>query len=282
MSDTDRLRRLFDVERVEAYSFRAPNPEEMSWGRVFGGQVVGQALRAAMLTVPEAYAAHSLHAYFIRGGQPGVPIRVEVDPLRDGRSFATRHTVAMQEDEVIFSMSCSFHKQEEGPEYQLPASADVPDPEDVAFDGDWMPGGRRRRRGPFGRGVESVEVGPTEPDERGVYASTRRAWLRALDGLGDDPVVHQCAIAFMSDMGAAMGARIPSLMTRSMGGASLDHSVWFHRAARADEWLLFDLQAVSNHNARGLTRGTLHTRDGVLVASIAQEALLRPTQRIPG
>lgn len=277
MDDRIGLLDLFELERLDADIFLAPNPETFSWGRVFGGQVVAQALRAAAHTVDADHAPHSLHSYFIRGGAPGVPIRLEVDRTRDGRSFTTRRVTALQEGNTIFCLQCSLHRREDGPEYQLPIAEDVPDPLDGSVTG-WA-----RSHGSFGSALEVRELGPSEPDERGVYTSTRRSWVRVSEPLVDDPVLHQCVIAFLSDMGAAMGARVPHLMDHaSWGGASLDHSLWFHRHARADQWLLFDLHAVSNAGARGFTRGTMHTRDGVLVASIVQEALLRPTGRIPG
>lgn len=267
------LLRLFDLEPAGEDRFIAPNPGEFSWGRVFGGQVVGQALRAAAHTVDADRACHSLHSYFIRGGRPGVPIQIEVDRIRDGRSFTTRRAVALQDDEAIFCLEASFHIREDGTEYQLPRAPGVPGPD----------GGSLHPHMGFSSGMDVRELGSSAPDERGVYASTRRSWMRVSERLPDDSVLHQCAIAFMSDMGASMGARVPHLTDpQSWGGASLDHSLWFHRPARADEWLLMDLHAVSNSGARGFTRGMMHTQDGVLAVSIVQEALLRPTGKVFG
>lgn len=267
-----RLLSFFDLERVSDDVFVAPNPGDFSFGRVFGGQVVGQALRAALHTVDSSRRPHSLHAYFIRPGRSGVPIRLEVDRTRDGRSFTTRYVVARQHGEAIYNMACSFHIDEEGNEYQLPPN-DAPNPEELVVpEGMWGMG--------FGGALEMHELPPSEPDERGVYTSTRRCWMRVGERLDDDPGLHACVIAFMSDMGASMGARVPAIMPFPMGGASLDHALWYLRPCRADEWLLMDLHAVSNSGARGLTRGTIHTRHGVLAAAIAQEALLRPTGRM--
>jgi acyl-CoA thioesterase-2 len=263
---------ILDLERVGADEFVAPNPGEFSWGRVFGGQVVAQALRAAQLTVDSDHSAHSVHAYFVRGGAPGTPIGLDVHHVRDGRSFTTRNVTATQDGQEIFIMSCSFHKSEEGAEYQLPPS-DVPPPE----------AGSAHPHGGFSQSLEVRELGPSEPDDRGIYASTRRLWVRVSERMPDDPALHQCAIAFISDLGTSMGARVPRMISfEHWGGASLDHAVWFHRPARADEWLLFDLHAVSNFGARGLARGTMHTADGDLAVSVVQEALLRPTGRTPG
>jgi acyl-CoA thioesterase-2 len=193
---------------------------------------------------------------------------MRVDRIRDGRSFTTRNVLAIQGDETIFSMSASFHHQEEGEEYQLPMADDVPDPEETpppAF----MPR-------PMG-GMDFREVGPTPMAPDGTYRSTRRVWMRATDELPDDPDVHASVIAFLSDMGVVMAARPPhhGQDWRNMMGASLDHALWFHRRIRADEWLLYDLHSLSTSNARGLVRGTMHTRDGVLGVSVTQEALIR-------
>jgi acyl-CoA thioesterase-2 len=268
----DRLLALLDLEQTAADRFRTGNPDP-GWGnRVFGGQVAAQAIRAAVATVDPDRYPHSLHAYFIRPGRPGVPIDLEVERTRDGRSFTTRRVLARQSDEVIFEMSTSFHVTEPGVDYQMPLRADVPAPDEVS-DGvsfiprearDWLP-------------VELREVGVDGPDERGWYASTRRVWMRVKRALSDDALLHACVLTFLSDMGAVMGARAPldeQPLSRLMG-ASLDHAVWFHRPIRADEWFLYDLHAVSNAGARGLTRGTMHAIDGVLGVSVAQEALLR-------
>ena len=246
--------------------------DEWPGARVFGGLVAGQALWAAKTTVRPDHLPHSLHAYFMRPGRPGVPIDYQVERARDGRSFTTRTVRADQEGEEIFVLTASFHRSEDGYRYQLPIAPDAGDPSA------WPAvSGFRRLRSM--RHIDVRELGPTPRQADGTYRSTRRVWLRATGEIPDDPAVHACVITFMSDMGVVMAARVPRAdggsWERTMG-ASLDHAVWFHRPARADQWLLYDLQAVANYGARGLVRGTMHTRDGDLVVSVAQEALIRP------
>jgi acyl-CoA thioesterase-2 len=268
----DRLLGLFELEEIGVDSFRAPNPVRGPWTRVFGGQVAGQAVRAAQLTVPEDRRIHSLHAYFIRPGRPGEPIDMLVERPRDGRSFTSRRVKAVQTDEVIFDMIASFHRDEQGPEYQMPIAEDVLAPEDAPEPQGMF--GRMRSLMPF----DMRELGPTEPVD-GIYRSTRRAWFKTAGSLPDDEAIHTCVLAFASDMGVVSAARVPvageAEWERFMG-ASLDHAVWFQRPIRADEWILFDLRTVSSYGARGLAAGTMHTRDGMLGVSVAQEALIRP------
>ncbi len=268
----DRLLGLFELEEIGEDSFRAPNPTRGPWTRVFGGQVAAQAVRAAQLTVPPERGIHSLHAYFLRPGKPGEPIDMLVERPRDGGSFTSRRVKAVQSAEVIFDMIASFHRQEVGPQYQMPIADDVPDPDDAPEPQGMF--GRVRSLMPF----DMRELGPSEPVD-GVYRSTRRAWFRTAGELPDDPAVHTCVLAFASDMGVVSAARVPvageAEWERFMG-ASLDHAVWFHRAIRADDWILFDLRTVSSYGARGLAAGTMHARSGVLGVSIAQEALIRP------
>lgn len=277
MSDIDepaepqRLLSILELERLDRDLFRAYNPAHRPQGRVFGGQVASQALRAASATVEAEHRPHSLHGYFLRPGQPGIPIILSVDRIRDGRSFTTRRVVAQQQGEAIFSLSASFHCDEEGGQYQVPRADDVPEP-DAATGRLDNPFRRFGAMSPF----EVRELGPTPPDERGLYRSTRRVWVRTRHPLPDDPDLHACVITYMSDMGVVFAARIPVGAPWEGGmAASLDHSVWFHRPVRADGWLLMDLRPVSNSGARGLVQGTIHTHDGVLAASIAQEALVR-------
>lgn len=275
----DRLLSLFELERVERDVFRAPNPQRGPWRRVFGGQVAAQALRAAQLTVdPDPpnrrpiqaeRAIHSLHAYFLRPGQVGEPIELTVERPRDGRSFSTRYVAAVQGDEVIFDMIASFHAREPGPDFQAPIAGDIEPPEEVPPE--QVPGGRMRSTMPF----EMRSLGPQPP---GPYSSTRRVWFKTTGEMPDDAALHACVLTFASDMGAVSAARYPVSQEgedRFMS-ASLDHAVWFHRPIRADRWVLTDLRAISNHGARGLAMGTMHTQDGVLGLSIAQEALVRP------
>jgi acyl-CoA thioesterase-2 len=270
----DRLLGLFDLADKGDDVFVAPNPARGPWPRVFGGQVAAQAVRAAQLTVPSERAIHSLHAYFIRPGRPGDDIEMHVERPRDGRSFTSRRVKAVQSDEVIFDMIASFHVSEEGPEYAIPIADDIPSPEDAPEPEGML--GRMRSVMPF----DMRELGPTEPVD-GIYRSTRRAWFKTAGDLPDDPALHACVLAFASDMGVVSAARVPvageAEWERFMG-ASLDHAVWFHRPIRADEWILFDLRTVSSYGARGLAAGTMHSRDGVLGVSVAQEALIRPVR----
>lgn len=267
-----RLLALLRLEVVDTDRYRVENPNVGYGDRVFGGQVAAQALRAATSTVEVAHHVHSLHAYFLRPGRPGVPIDYEVERTRDGRSFTTRRVLARQGTEVIFETSVSFHTVEDGNDYQLPRAQDVPDADAAPDRFIFIPEEAR----PY-LPMELKELGPSEPDDQGFYASTRRAWIRIKGRLSDDPVEHQCVLTYLSDMGAVFGAMPPSgdRPWERIMGASLDHAMWFHRPMRADEWFLYDLHALSNAGARGVTRGTMHTEAGMLGVSIVQEALLR-------
>lgn len=269
----DHLLFLLDLERIDRDIFRGANPDTggARQGRVFGGQVASQALMAATRTVEAEHRVNSLHAYFLRPGRPGVPITYAIDRIRDGSSFTTRRVVAIQEGEAIFNLDASFHREEPGLEFELPAPLDhVPPPEDVA----------RSRQGGAGhrRAIDAREF--TEPRPRPT--STRSMWMRTDGPLPDDPVVHACVLVFMSDSGPVGAARRPLLPNAAEGpdhrmmSASLDHTMWFHRPVRADQWLLYDLEAVAASNARGLARGTIYTGDGHTVATVTQEVLLRP------
>jgi acyl-CoA thioesterase-2 len=233
---------------------------------VFGGQVAAQAVMAAQLTVEVDHGIHSFHAYFLRAGDPSVPIVYDVDRIRDGRSFSTRRVRAIQHGEAIFNLSASFHQVEEGPDHQSGIALDVPPPEEVA-PAEW-------RRGLVD--VRELPATTAAANERALVH--RRMWFRVPEELPDDPAIHVAAIAYTSDHGPTGTLRLAhadrytrdQLMT-----ASLDHCVWFHRPARADEWLLLDLEARSTAGARGLAQGTIHTAEGLLVASVAQEGMLR-------
>ena len=267
----DRLLKLLDLEPLGDDVFSAPTPSDGP-GRLFGGQVASQTLRAATLTVEDGRPPHSLHAYFIRPGVPGPPLRLEVERTRDGRSFTTRHVTAIQNGERIFNLTASFHAPEEGDDWQLPAPTGVPGPDDVHGE---SPLTRFDSMSPF-------VMRPVAATAEGDWFQFHPMWIRTVATLPDDPVLHACVLAFMSDMGVVGSARAPtSTLPKMFMGASLDHAVWFHRPVRADEWLLFSVEPTSNSGARGLARGTFHTADGALVASIAQEALLRSTGRPP-
>jgi acyl-CoA thioesterase II len=234
------------------------------WGRVYGGQVVAQALRAAASTVEGPYRCHSLHAYFIRGGDADEPIRYEVDRLRNGRSFTTRQVVARQSGGAILNLSCSFQVDEDEADIQVGGL-----PDDVAPP---KPGGASDSWGPL-LDRQWLDAG----------AGSSRGWLRVVGPLDEDPLVHQCALAYASD-DAPMEAAItlhPGWKGRDEEDfrrfmtASLDHAVWFHRPVRGDEWHLYDLVSEGIRGGRGMAHGRVLTTEGVHVASIAQEVLIR-------
>lgn len=276
----DRLIGLLDLERIEQDIFRGVSPAEAPV-RVFGGQVAGQSLVAAGRTVPEQRHVHSLHAYFIRPGDPGVPIVYEVDRTRDGRSFTTRRVVAVQRGKAIFSLSASFQIEEDGIDHAEPMP-DVPAPESLPTYGEQLTGGVLDRLGgtypPRPIDVRYVTGPPWQRRDNGSREARSQVWMRADGVLGDDKLLHVCMAAFASDL-----TLLDSVLVRhgvywgldKVSGASLDHAMWFHRPFRADEWLLYDCSSPSASGARGLTTGRFFARDGRLVATVVQEGLLR-------
>jgi acyl-CoA thioesterase-2 len=252
---------------------------------VFGGQVIAQALIAAQRTV-EGRTLHSLHVYFILGGDPREPILFEVERIRDGRSFTTRRVVARQRGEAIFALSASFQVEEEGLEHQYPMP-DVPDPEGLpdpvqlaALAGE---AAQQRVKGFFDH-IRPIELRPLDlrryqPAQAGQKRDPRQSiWIRIAGRLPDDPAIHRAALAYLSDMtllDTVLVAHGYSISSGRFQVASLDHAIWLHRPFRADEWLLYVQDSPSACGARGLTRGLLYTRAGALVASVAQEGLLR-------
>jgi len=276
----DRLVRLLDLERIEENIFRGVSPMTDRM-RVFGGQVAGQALVAAGRTVPAERHVHSLHAYFIRAGDPEVPIVYDVDRIRDGRSFTTRRVVAIQHGQAIFSLSASFQKQETGIDH-ADAMPDVPDPETLpTFPERVAP--YVDRFGPWGRLPRPIDIRyVTDPPwvsrDRGPSAAVNQVWMRADGRLPDDPLLHVCVLAYASDM-----TLLDSVLARhgvawgldKVLGVSLDHAMWFHRPFRADEWVLYDCASPSASGARGLATGRFFSRDGRLIAYVVQEGLLR-------
>lgn len=274
----DQLVHLLDLEPIEVNIFRGIQPEEERQ-RVFGGQVAGQALMAAGRTVTTGQV-HSLHSYFLRPGDPKVPILYEVDRIRDGRSFATRRVVAIQHGEAIFNMSASFHVDELGPVHQLPMP-EVPDPETLPTLIERLKEWKDALNSWYDRphpidqryiGVISWAAGGRDPDPR------QRLWLRADGKLPDDPLLHACVAAYASDLSLYDTIIKPHEISwegASFMGASLDHCMWFHQDFRADEWLLFDTDSPIATGARGLARGFFFDRPGRLVVSVAQEGLVR-------
>jgi acyl-CoA thioesterase II len=280
----DALVELLDLEELEVDIFRGRSPQE-NRQRVFGGQVAGQALVAAGRTVASG-VVHSLHAYFLRPGDPSTPILYQVDRIRDGRTFTTRRVVAIQHGHAIFHLSASFQPVEPGPEHHLPMP-EAPPPESlptfaerIAPILDRLPDELRRwvmRDRPIE--VRSVEfMDPFHPAPR---PPRQLVWVRADGRLPDPLLLHQCVLAYLSDLTLLDTAALPHAIAWNDPHyvmASLDHAMWFHRPFRADEWLLYAQESPSAHGARGFTMGHLFARDGTLVVSVAQEGLIRPAR----
>jgi acyl-CoA thioesterase-2 len=277
----DELLSILDLEPLEHNLYRGLSPQ-VGWQRVFGGQVIGQALVAANRTV-EGRAAHSLHAYFLRAGDPAVPIIYEVDRIRDGGSFSTRRVVAIQHGHAIFSMAASFHKEEAGLEHQL-AMPDVPPPEDLPSEAELKEKLIERVPAPvkaYWQAERPIEIRPVDLSRyfsRDKHGPSQLVWIKATGTLGDNPALHQCVLAYASDftlLDTALIAHGRFVFDPNLMLASLDHAVWFHEPFRADEWLLYSQDSPSSGASRAFCRGTLFTRKGRLVASTAQEGLVR-------
>ncbi len=285
----DELVTMLDLEPIELNLFRGHSPAGSTRVRVFGGQVAGQALVAAGRTVADlgpSRSVHSLHAYFLRPGDPAIPILFAVDRIRDGRSFATRRVAAVQRGEAIFHLSASFHVMEEGVSHQEPMP-DAPDPETLS--------GWRDHAAPYAEQLGGFYDTPKPLDLRPVGSPVRtrpgeavrpphhQVWLRADGKLPDDPLLHACVVAYASDMTLLDTTMLPhGLIWESEGTgsqASLDHAMWFHRPFRADDWLLYDQRSPTAAGARGLAMGSIFTRDGTLVISVVQEGLIRTGRR---
>jgi acyl-CoA thioesterase-2 len=284
----DDLVALLDLEQIELDIFRGRSPAAERRLRVFGGQVAGQALVAAGRTVPADRPVHSLHAYFIRPGDPAAPLVYLVERVRDGRSFTTRRVSVVQHGKTIFTLSASFHREEPGVEHAEPMP-DVPRPEELE------PADVRYRRvfGPPAADdirdspIDIRHVGPLTIEaaaDPALRTSRNRVWLRADGELPDDPLLHVCLMTYASDMSLLDSVQLATgqtFMDGSATGASLDHAMWFHRPFRADRWLLYAQDSPSASNARGLARGELYTEDGTLVVSVVQEGLIRRTRPAP-
>jgi acyl-CoA thioesterase-2 len=285
LSPLDRLVQLLDLEQIELDIFRGTQPDEPLI-RVFGGQVAGQALVAAGRTVPPDRPVHSLHAYFLRPGDPSVPIVYEVDRIRDGKGFTTRRVVAIQHGRPIFNLAASFQLPEVGPAHQQPMPV-VPAPDDLPTQQERMKAYDQELGGWYSRprpiDIRYVGDPPRVMRDRirageAEGQSHSAVWMRANGTLPDDPLLHVCAVTFASDMtlldstlmrhGLAFG-KDPLML------ASLDHAMWFHRPFRADEWFLYDQTSPFTGGGRGLAQGSIYTRDGDLVVSVMQEGLIR-------
>jgi acyl-CoA thioesterase II len=284
----EELLAILDLEPLEKNLFRGRSPQ-VSWQRVFGGQVVGQALVAACRTVDVAERPpHSLHAYFLLPGDPKIPIIYNVDRIRDGRSFTTRRVIAIQHGQAIFAMAVSFHGEEDGMTHQV-RMPDVPSPENLPSEAEikervlpLMPEPVRR----YYERERPIELRPVEYARylgKIIDDGRFHVWIRATGRLPDQPAVHQCVLAYASDMTLLDSALIPhgrTVFEKDIMAASLDHALWLHRPFRADDWLLYAQDSPNLAGARGFTRGLIFARDGTLVASVAQEGLVR--ERRPG
>ena len=279
----NKLIKLLDLEHLEENLFRGQS-ENIGGPRVFGGQVIGQALTAAVRTVPSKRFVHSLHAYFLRPGDMEYPIIYDVERTRDGGSFTTRRVVAIQKGEPIFDMALSFHKKEKGPSHQI-EMIDIPGPDESISELevkkkiiDKVP---LKYRDFFLR-ERPIEIrnlpGEGMFEEPKKKPPHKHVWMKAVGKIPDDVVQHQAILAYASDMGLLSTSMNPHRLSFAKGNvmsASLDHAMWFHRPFRADEWMLYSTDSPSASNARGFNRGSVYTEDGVLVASAVQEGLMR-------
>ena len=280
MTALDDLLELLDLEPIEVNVFRGRSPDDQRQ-RVFGGQVAGQALVAAGRTVDPDRTVHSLHAYFLRPGDPSVPILYEVDRIRDGHSFTTRRVVAIQHGRAIFNLAASFHGAEEGFDHQLPMPP-APPPESLpTFSERVEP--YREQLGEWytrPRPIDMRHVGepPHVTGGREPLPPCQQVWIRADGALPDDPLLHACVVTYASDMtllDSILLAHGTSWLDPELMGASLDHAMWFHRPFRADDWLLYDQESPSAHAARGLGQGRIYATGGAHVVSVVQEGLFR-------
>ena len=277
---------LLELERLDEDLFRGSHPSSSEMPRVFGGQVAAQALMAAYASTPARRRVHSLHSYFILGGDPSIPIIYDVDRIRDGGSFSTRRVSARQHGDVIFYMTASFHKEEDGYEHQnamppVPSVAEsIPMVEllkslnaDVAahWKREWS-------------ALDVRYVGDNRADDDPTRASVpavQRVWFRADGDLPDDDPLNACILTYITDLSLLGTSLIPHgvlIGSPKLQPASLDHAVWFHRPVRADEWLLYDQTSPSATGARGFATANIYAQDGRLVASVAQEGLIRPIE----
>ncbi|HEV7350383.1 MAG TPA: acyl-CoA thioesterase II [Telluribacter sp.] len=281
MDNVRELTDLLTLEKIEENIFRGEN-YKAPWKRVFGGQVLAQALQACYQTVPEGRLVHSMHAYFILAGDINQPIIYDVDRIRDGGSFTTRRVIAIQKGAAIFSMGASFQSVQEGLEHQI-SMPNVPMPDTLESDEklaevfkDAAP--EIYRSLTFPRPLEFRPVEKLNPLSGKGYPPFRHVWIKSKGTLPDDIRLHQAILAYASDYNLLTTATLPhweQVKPNELFLASLDHAMWFHRTFRIDEWLLYALDSPSASNARGFTRGNVFTQDGQLVASVVQEGLIR-------
>jgi acyl-CoA thioesterase-2 len=284
----DELLAILDLERLEHNLFRGRSPN-LDWQRVFGGQTVAQALVAAQRTVEPARHVHSLHGYFMRPGDTRLPIVYEVDRIRDGTSFTTRRVVAVQHGHAIFSLEASFQRDEPGLEHQLPMPLDVPDPDTLLSQpeligkyGDAVPEGVRR----YWERERPLEMKPVmlkHYTSREKLDPVQHIWIRTSGPVPDDRATQAAVLAYLSDMtllDTSTFAHGRAVFDRDIQAASLDHAMWFHRPHRLDDWVLYTQDSPSTQGSRGFTRGLMFARDGTLIASVAQEGLIRLRRKL--
>lgn len=278
----EELLNLLKLEKIEENIFRGQS-QDLGFGAVFGGQVLGQALSAASQTVPPERRAHSLHAYFLRPGDDSKPFVYSVDCTRDGKSFTTRRVVAIQNGRAAFHLSASFQVDEDGFDHQDEAPQ-VPGPEGISSQqenfqrvADRIPEPTRTKL-LCNKPIETRPVNPMNPFAPTKMPPVKYVWFKAVDRLPDDPALHQYLLAYASDFGLLGTALYPhghSFWERTMQVASIDHALWFHRDFRMDDWLLYAMESPSAGKARGMNFGRIYTREGKLAATVAQEGLIR-------
>ena len=278
-ANLDKLLSYLEIQAIDKYLFVGKSPRKPL--RVFGGQVLAQSLNAAVRTVQEDRIAHSLHGYFLRPGDPQKQIVYEVDPIRDGKSFTTRRVVAKQDGRAIFNTAISFQVVEEGLAHQS-TMPDVPPPEELESDHVELEklAQSHPHLTPFSMmgPIERRRVNPRNRLDPQPREAVEHIWIRLSGEIGGDHVRHQTLLAYISDFGLLGTALYPHPYTpdsKRIQEASLDHALWFHRPFRLDDWILYSIDSPNLSGSRGFSRGSFYTRDGVLVASSAQEALLR-------
>ncbi|MDY6791150.1 MAG: acyl-CoA thioesterase II [Thermodesulfobacteriota bacterium] len=278
----EELLTLLKLEKIEENIFRGQS-QDLGFGGLFGGQVLGQALSASYQTVPSDRKAHSLYAYFLRMGNAAKPIVYEVDCIRDGQSFTTRRVVAIQKGRAIFNMSASFQLDESGFEHQddapeMPGPDGIPSEMELAgMVADKLPD-EIREKILCPKPIEIRPINPINPFAPEKREPLRYAWFKTIDQLPDDPAIHQYLLAYASDFGLVVTSLYPhghSFWEPGMKIASLDHAMWFHRDFRMDDWMLYAMKSPSAGKARGFSSGKIYTRQGKLVASVSQEGLIR-------
>ena len=278
----DQLLLLLKLEKIEENIFRGAS-QDLGFGNIFGGQVLGQALSAASQTVTTQRSVHSLHAYFMRPGDPARPIVYDVDCIRDGKSFTTRRVIAIQKGRAIFSMEASFQIAEQGFEHQV-SPPKVPGPEGIQSEWEIIRKVQHKIPEPIRskltceKPIEIRPVNPINPFAPSKEKPFKHVWFKAISAMPDDLAVHKYILAYASDFGLVSTSLYPhghTFWEPDIQVASLDHSMWFHRDFRMDDWLLYAMESTTACNARGLNHGKIFTRQGQLVASTIQEGLIR-------